>query len=74
MDPRVDLHDSEGRSIVPGARVRCGGEEGIVGRIEPAYGVLTIIVEAKAGKSERMVRASSVEVLTGPSVGASSGP
>jgi hypothetical protein len=57
------LKDQHGRSITPGARVRSGGEEGTVRRVEPGYGVLTIIVEGRTGKSERMVRAATVEVI-----------
>lgn len=56
------LHDQRGRPILPGVRVKCEGEEGTVRRVEPEYGVLTIIVEGRAGKSERMVRAADVEV------------
>jgi len=66
----MELRDPQGRPIVPGARVRSGGEEGVVGRVEPGYGVLTIIVEARTGKSEKMVRASTVEVI-GQSAGTS---
>lgn len=57
------LKDQQGRVIAPGARVRSGAEEGIVRHVEPGYGVLTIIVEARTGKSERMVRAATVEVI-----------
>ena len=59
----MELRDRHGRSIRPGARVRSGGEEGVVGHVEPGYGVLTIIIEERASKRERMVRASTFEVL-----------
>jgi hypothetical protein len=73
MKRGMELRDSTGRPITPGTRVRSGGEEGVVGRIEPEYGVLTIIVEVRAGKSEKMVRASTVEV-TGEPAGSAPGP
>lgn len=58
------LRDAQGRRIAPGAKVRSGELQGTVARVEPAYGVLTIVTEAaRAGKTERMVRASTVEVL-----------
>jgi hypothetical protein len=60
---KMELRDPQGKRITPGVRVRSGAEEGVVGRLEPGYGVLTIIVEARTGKSERMVRASEVEVI-----------
>ncbi len=59
----MELRDPEGRPITPGSRVRSGGEEGVVGRIEPGYGVLTVIIEGRTGKSEKMVRASTVAVI-----------
>ncbi len=59
----TELRDGQGRLIAPGARVRSGDLEGTVGRVDPEYGVLTILVEARTGKNERMVRASTVEVL-----------
>lgn len=60
----MELKDPKGRPIVPGARIRTGADEGTVGRLEPTYGVLTMIVEGgRTGKSERMVRASAVEVI-----------
>jgi cytochrome c oxidase subunit 1 len=59
-----ELRDAQGRRIAPGARIRSGDVQGTVGRVEPDYGVLTIITDAaRAGKTERMVRASEVEVL-----------
>ncbi len=61
----IELRDSRGRPITPGTRIRSGGEEGVVGRLEPGYGVLTMIVEGRTGKSEKMVRASTVEVIEG---------
>jgi len=69
MDRAIELRDSHGRPITPGTRVRSGGEEGIVGRVEPGYGVLTIIVDARTGKNEKMVRASTVEVVREPTGG-----
>lgn len=66
MDRAMELRDSNGRPITPGTRVRTGGEEGVVGRVEPGYGVLTIVVEGRTGKSEKMVRASTVEVIVEP--------
>ncbi|MDR7521319.1 MAG: cbb3-type cytochrome c oxidase subunit I [Armatimonadota bacterium] len=57
------MRDRHGRPIGPGARVRSGEDLGTVGRLEPEYGTLTIIVEGRTGKSEKMVRASAVEVI-----------
>lgn len=59
----MELRDQRGRPIRAGARVRSGGEEGVVRHVEPGYGVLTIVIEERAWKKERMVRASTVEVL-----------
>ena len=59
----MELRDRQGKPITPGARVRSDGVEGVVERIEPGYGVLTIVIEERTGKRERMVRASTVEVL-----------
>jgi hypothetical protein len=61
----MELRDLNGKAIRPGARVRSGGEEGVVRHIEPGYGVLTIVVAERTSKKERMVRASTVEVLDG---------
>lgn len=58
-----EMRDSHGRPISPGSRVVTSGQEAVVGRLEPRYGVLTIIVDSRTGKSERMVRASEVEVV-----------
>lgn len=60
----MELRDQHGRPITRGARVRSGGEEGVVRHIEPGYGVLTIVIEERPGsKVERMVRAATVEVI-----------
>lgn len=59
----MDLRDRNGRLITTGARVRVDGLEGIVNHLEPGYGVLTVVIEERTGKKERMVRASAVEVL-----------
>jgi hypothetical protein len=59
----MELRDQQGRPIRPGVRVKSGGEEGVVRHVEPGYGVLTMIVEERTAKRERMVRASTVEVL-----------
>ncbi len=61
----MELRDPKGRPITPGTRVRSGGEEGVVGRVEPGYGVLTLIIEGRTGKREKMVRASTIEVIDG---------
>ena len=60
------VHDCKNRPLAVGQRVRVLGnpaEEGVIRRIVPRYGVLTVIIEAKAGKVERMVRAQEVELL-----------
>jgi hypothetical protein len=38
-------------------------QEGEILRIVPRYSVLTVIVDAKAGKAERMVRSQDVEAV-----------
>lgn len=67
------VHDRRGRPLAPGHRVRVLRDpplEGEVRRVVPRYSVLTVIVAAKAGKTERMVRAAEVELLEGgPVVG-----
>lgn len=60
------VHDRMNRPLAVGQRVRVltnPAEEGMIRRIVPHYNVLTVIIEAKTGKSERMVRARDVEVL-----------
>lgn len=64
MNP--EMCDPHGRMISPGSRVLVGGQEAVVSRLEPRYGVLTIVVDGRTGKSERMVRASEVEVVEEP--------
>ncbi len=65
----MQLTDRHGRPITPGARVRAGGLEGIVNRLEPQYGVFTIVIEERTGKKERMVRAADAEVLASETAG-----
>lgn len=58
--------DRQGRPLVSGLRVRVlrdPPQEGEVRRVLPRYGVLTVLVEAKAGKTERMVRGAEVELI-----------
>ena len=62
----MELRDRKGQPIAKGARVRVDGVEGVVNHLEPGYGVLTVVIEERTGKKERMVRASSVEVTAGP--------
>lgn len=59
----MQLTDRHGRVITPGARVRVEGVEGTVNRLEPQYGVFTIVIEERTGKKERMVRAADAEVV-----------
>ncbi len=59
----MELRDQKGKPIRPGARVKSGGEEGVVRHVEPGYGLLTMVIEERNAKKERMVRASTVEVL-----------
>jgi len=61
----MELRDRKGQPITKGTRVRVDGVEGVANHLEPGYGVLTIVIEERTGKKERMVRASSVEVATG---------
>jgi hypothetical protein len=61
----MELRDRKGQPITKGTRVRVDGVEGVANHLEPGYGVLTIIIEERTGKKERMVRASSVEVAAG---------
>ncbi|MDR7419554.1 MAG: cbb3-type cytochrome c oxidase subunit I [Armatimonadota bacterium] len=63
MQIQAEVRDARGRTIAPGARVRSGDVEGRVRHVEPEYGVVTIVLEGRAGKGERMVRVSAVEVL-----------
>jgi len=66
MAEAMMVRDRRGRPLAPGVRVRVLRDpplEGEVGRVVPAYGVLTVIVEVKPGKSERMVRSEEVEIL-----------
>ncbi|MDR7556333.1 MAG: hypothetical protein QN157_12105 [Armatimonadota bacterium] len=65
----MQLTDRHGRPITPGARVRVAGLEGIVNRLEPQYGVFTIVIEERTGKKERMVRAADAEVLAAETAG-----
>ncbi len=60
------VHDRWGRPLAPGHRVRVLRDpplEGEVRRVVPRYSVLTVIVDAKAGKTERMARAEEVELV-----------
>lgn len=60
----MELRDKNGNPITKGAKVRSDGKEGVVRHVEPGYGVLTVVIEERAGsKVERMVRASTVEVI-----------
>ena len=62
----VPVRDRMNRPLAVGQRVRVLGnpaEEGVIRRIVPRYKVLTVIVDAKAGKTERMVRAEEVEAI-----------
>jgi cytochrome c oxidase subunit 1 len=59
----VEPRDREGRVIATGARVRSGDLEGTVRRVDPRAGVVTVVVEGRSGKSERMVRVGDLEVL-----------
>lgn len=65
----MSLTDRHGRVITPGVRVRVEGLEGTVSRLEPQYGVFTIVIEERTGKKERMVRAADAEVVTPGSAG-----
>jgi hypothetical protein len=65
---KAPVRDRMNQRLAVGQRVRLltdPPEEGIVRRIVPRYDVLTVIVDAKAGKSERMVRAQDVEASAG---------
>ncbi len=60
------VHDHRGQPLAPGHRVRVLRDppvEGEVRRVVSRYGVVTVIVDAKAGKTERMVPAGEVELL-----------
>jgi hypothetical protein len=62
----MEVRDRRGQAIHEGQRVRIVEEpvqEGEVRRLVSRYAVLTVIVDAKAGKAERMVRAGDVEVV-----------
>jgi len=61
----MELRDRNGRAINKGTRVRVDGVEGVANHLEPGYGVLTVVIEERTGKKERMVRASAVEVTAG---------
>lgn len=59
--------DRNERTIREGQRVRIleqPVQEGEVRRLVPRYAALTVIVDAKGGKAERMVRAGDVEVIS----------
>jgi cytochrome c oxidase subunit 4 len=62
-DHTTSLLDPKGNEIAVGSRVRHGPDTGVVRRMEPAYGVMTIVVAERNAKKERMVRATEVEVL-----------
>ena len=49
---RMELRDRKGQPITKGTRVRVDGVEGVVGHLEPGYGVLTIVIEERTGKKE----------------------
>ena len=60
------VHDRRGQPLAPGHRVRILRDpplEGEVRRVVPQYSVLTVVVAAKAGKTERMVQAAEGELL-----------
>lgn len=60
------VYERMNRPLAVGQRVRVltnPAEEGMIRRIVPHYNVVTVIIEVKAGKSERMVRAQDVELL-----------
>lgn len=60
----MELRDRNGKLIAKGTKVRSDGKEGVVRHVEPEYGVLTMVIEERPGsKVERMVRASTVEVV-----------
>lgn len=65
---KAPVRDRMNQPLAVGQRVRVmtnPAEEGMIRRIVPRYNVLTVIIEAKAGKSERMVRAQDVEASAG---------
>ena len=65
---KAPVRDRMNQRLAVGQRVRVltnPAEEGMIRRIVPHYNVLTVIIEAKAGKSERMVRAQDVEASAG---------
>lgn len=59
--------DRNGRVLAPGAGVRVVGEdghpEGTVVRVLPDYDVVTVVLEQKAGKTERMYPTTDVEAI-----------
>lgn len=67
MVVREQTTDRYGRPLTAGARVRIVGEdgqpEGTVVRVVGDYGVVSVLLEQKTGKTERMYPAAEVEVL-----------
>lgn len=60
-----EAYDRAGRPIRPGARVRVPGvaEPAEVQEVDPRYGVLIVLVPARAGQMGQMLRAGEVELV-----------
>jgi hypothetical protein len=56
------VRDAEGRPLRPGDAVRVEGmaEQAEVQAVDPRYGVVVVLVPARAGKMGRMVRGADV--------------
>ncbi len=67
MNDREKTSDRHGRPLVPGSRVRLlaenGQPEATVLRVLDDYGVVTVLIEQKTSKVERMHRTVDVEAL-----------
>ncbi len=70
MTVRERTTDRQGRSLTPGSRVRLVVEDGqleaTVLRVLDDYGVVTVVIEQKTSKVERMYRAVDIELLEPP--------
>lgn len=67
MTGRKQATDRRGRPLIPGTRVQvvaeAGGPEGTVVRVLDDYEVVTVLIEEKGGKVERMYPGEGVEAL-----------
>ncbi len=67
MGAREHTKDRLGHPVLPGTRVRLlvedGQPEGTVLRVLDDYGLVTVVIEQKTSKVERVYRTAEIETL-----------